>query len=167
MAVQIQLRRGIASLWTSANPTLAQGEFGYELDTGYFKVGNGINDWNTLSYAKTVSISSATNNIAGGTAGQIPYQTGPDATSFYGPGTPGQLLVSSGTSAPVYTNTSSIHVGIANLATNLIGGAAYGLPYQSTASTTAFLPIGPAGQVLQVNTAGNSLVYGDIDGGTY
>lgn len=51
MAIQIQLRRGTASEWTSANPILAQGEFGYESDTTKFKVGNGTASWSLLSYA--------------------------------------------------------------------------------------------------------------------
>lgn len=50
MAVQIQLRRGSAANWSSTNPILAQGELGYELDTGKFKIGNGVNAWNTLGY---------------------------------------------------------------------------------------------------------------------
>ena len=33
MATKIQLRRDAAADWTSANPTLAAGEFGYESDT--------------------------------------------------------------------------------------------------------------------------------------
>lgn len=51
MAIQIQLRRGTAAQWTSANPILAQGEFGYESDTTKFKVGNGTASWTALSYA--------------------------------------------------------------------------------------------------------------------
>lgn len=51
MAIQIQLRRGTASEWSSANPILAQGEFGYESDTSKFKVGDGSASWSTLSYA--------------------------------------------------------------------------------------------------------------------
>lgn len=51
MAVQIQLRRGTASEWTSANPILSQGEFGYESDTTKFKVGNGTASWTELGYA--------------------------------------------------------------------------------------------------------------------
>ena len=112
------------------------------------------------------SITTAT-NLSAGTAGQIVYQSAPGVTAYAGPGTAGQLLVSAGTSAPVYTNTSSIHVGIANLASNLIGGASYSIPYQSVGNVTAFLALGSAGQVLQVNTAGNALIYGDIDGGIY
>lgn len=51
MAVLIQLRRGSASDWTTHNPTLEEGEFGVELDTGKFKVGNGVDDWNALPYS--------------------------------------------------------------------------------------------------------------------
>jgi hypothetical protein len=50
MAVQIQLRRGTAAQWTSANPTLAEGEMGVETDTDLFKIGNGSTAWNSLVY---------------------------------------------------------------------------------------------------------------------
>lgn len=60
MAVQIQLRRGTASEWTSANPILAQGEFGYESDTSKFKVGNGTASWSALSYAVGGGLDEAT-----------------------------------------------------------------------------------------------------------
>ena len=46
----IQLRRDAASSWTAVNPILTQGEFGYETDTSKFKIGNGVDDWNTLGY---------------------------------------------------------------------------------------------------------------------
>lgn len=51
MATQIQLRRGTASAWTSANPTLAEGEAGYETDTRKVKIGDGSTVWNSLPYA--------------------------------------------------------------------------------------------------------------------
>ncbi len=50
MAIQIQARRDTAANWTSANPTLAQGEFGYETDTGQMKIGDGSTAWTSLSY---------------------------------------------------------------------------------------------------------------------
>lgn len=50
MTTQIQLRRDTAANWTSNNPTLAEGELGFELDTNKFKIGNGTDNWNTLSY---------------------------------------------------------------------------------------------------------------------
>ena len=50
MADQIQLRRDTAANWTSANPTLASGEFGLETDTDQFKVGDGTTAWASLGY---------------------------------------------------------------------------------------------------------------------
>ncbi len=54
MATKVQLRRGNASVWTSANPILGAGEIGLELDTGKFKVGNGTDNWTTLPYNASV-----------------------------------------------------------------------------------------------------------------
>ena len=51
MATQIQLRRDTASNWTSNNPTLAAGEFGWESDTNKFKIGTGSSNWQSLGYA--------------------------------------------------------------------------------------------------------------------
>jgi hypothetical protein len=50
MAQQIQIRRDTSTNWTSTNPILAQGELGLELNTGKFKVGNGVDNWNSLPY---------------------------------------------------------------------------------------------------------------------
>lgn len=41
-------------------------------------------------------------NLAGGTAGKIPYQTAPDTTAFTAAGTAGQILTSNGTGAPTW-----------------------------------------------------------------
>ena len=99
----------------------------------------------------TVGYSVTATNIAAGTAGQLTYQSAPGVTGFAGPGTAGQLLMSSGTSAPVYINTSSISVGYsayANTATNLAVGSIGSLPYQSGAGVTAMLTLSTAGYVL-------------------
>jgi hypothetical protein len=48
--IQFQLRRGTAALWTSNNPVLAQGEFGYETDSGLMKLGTGLTGWRGLPY---------------------------------------------------------------------------------------------------------------------
>ena len=49
---RIRLRRANLSQWSGANPTLALGEAGYELDTKRLKVGDGINSWNSLDYLR-------------------------------------------------------------------------------------------------------------------
>lgn len=65
VVTQIQIRRGTAAQWTSANPVLASGEFGYETDTGKAKIGNGVTAWNSLAY----SITGTDGDITGVTAG--------------------------------------------------------------------------------------------------
>ena len=50
MATKIQVRRDTAANWTSADPTLSDGEMGYETDTGYMKVGDGSTAWSSLAY---------------------------------------------------------------------------------------------------------------------
>jgi hypothetical protein len=54
--VRIQVRRGTASQWTSANPTLAAGELGVESDTNLFKFGNGSTTWTALAYANNSDV---------------------------------------------------------------------------------------------------------------
>jgi hypothetical protein len=114
--------------------------------------------------------SSKADNIAGGTAGQLVYQSAIDTTGFVGPGTAGQILVSGGTSIPVYTSTGSIYVGnaaVANIlnagntstqqvgyAANVLAGSAGQIAYQSAANTTAFVSSGTTGQFLQATTNG-------------
>jgi hypothetical protein len=73
MAVRIQFRRGTAAQWTSYNPVLFIGEFGYETDTRLFKVGDGVTNWNGLSYsASTItSITAGTGLTGGGTTGDL------------------------------------------------------------------------------------------------
>ena len=46
----MQQRRGTAAEWTAENPILATGEFGFETNTGKFKVGNGSSNWAALEY---------------------------------------------------------------------------------------------------------------------
>ena len=43
-------RRDTASNWTSNNPTLLDGELGYETDTKKFKIGDGSTAWQSLDY---------------------------------------------------------------------------------------------------------------------
>jgi hypothetical protein len=51
MSIRIQIRRGLASEWTSANPTLLVAELALETDTRKFKIGDGVTAWTSLPYA--------------------------------------------------------------------------------------------------------------------
>jgi len=61
----------------------------------------------TIAY-NVVSLGTATSstNIAGGSAGEVVYQSGSGATSFTAVGTTGQVLTSNGTSAPTWSTLS-------------------------------------------------------------
>jgi hypothetical protein len=63
MAVKLQLRRGNAAQWTAANPLLAEGEMAVELDTGKFKVGDGINRWNQIDYTTNFGNQDVQNSV--------------------------------------------------------------------------------------------------------
>lgn len=55
MAIQIQVRHDTDTNWSSANPTLLAGEFGFETDTNRLKVGDGVTAWNSLPYGPSVN----------------------------------------------------------------------------------------------------------------
>jgi hypothetical protein len=59
MANKIQVRRDTAANWTSTNPTLSQGEIGFETDTYKIKIGNGSSAWAALAYFSAAGLSAA------------------------------------------------------------------------------------------------------------
>ena len=48
--VQIIHRRDLAADWTADDTVLAEGEIGYETDTGWHKIGDGVTAWTSLIY---------------------------------------------------------------------------------------------------------------------
>lgn len=50
VGTRVQARRATAAQWASANPTLLNGEIGFEYDSGKLKIGNGSTAWNSLGY---------------------------------------------------------------------------------------------------------------------
>jgi hypothetical protein len=84
MAVTIQIRRGTSAQWQAANTVLAEGELGYETDTGFIKVGDGVTAWNSVSSylieGSTSDISVSTNPASG--AGSLTYDSGSQTFTF-------------------------------------------------------------------------------------
>jgi hypothetical protein len=69
----IQIRKGTASAWTSANPVLASGEPGYDLTNKIFKIGDGVSNWAGLA-----SINLTSSNITDfgtATSGLLPVKS--------------------------------------------------------------------------------------------
>jgi hypothetical protein len=85
-------------------------------------------------------------NLAGGTIGVVPYQSGVGLTSFTSVGTSGQILTSTGEGTPIWANPPAI-----TTASNIAGGAAGEVVYQTGVSTTGFTAVGSANQLLQSN----------------
>ena len=121
---------------------LATGELAVNVYNGklYYK------NSNTGLVSILADASSATGNLPGGATGSVVYQSAVGVTAYLPIGTSTFILTSSGTN-PVYTNPSSITVGTATsatTATNIAGGAADRIVYQSGAGATTFA-IAPTG----------------------
>ena len=103
-----------------------------------------------------------TNATATPTAGAVAYGTG-SAYAFTSVGSSNEVLLSGGAGSPTWSAQSALSVGTA---TNLAGGIASQIPYQTGAGATSFIANGTAGQVLL--SAGTSApAWGGIDGGTF
>lgn len=116
----------------------------------------GMNAGGTAQGWQTPSGSSVANALAGGVLGSVPYQSAPSTTAMLAPNTSTnqQVLAQTGTgtigAAPAWVGAPAINA--ANMtgfptfnqnttgsAAKLSGGAVGSIPYQSAASTTAFL----------------------------
>jgi hypothetical protein len=75
MSSIIQIKRGTATAWTSANPTLNAGEIGFESDTKKMKVGDGSTAWTSLAYTTTdgdiSGVTAGTGLSGGGNSGAV------------------------------------------------------------------------------------------------
>ena len=75
MSSIIQVKRGTAAAWTSANPTLTAGEIGFESDTKKMKVGDGSTAWTSLTYTATdgdvSGVTAGTGLSGGGSSGAV------------------------------------------------------------------------------------------------
>lgn len=168
MAVRIQFRRGTSSAWTSANPTLATGEFGYETDTGKFKIGDNTTAWASLPYAASglTGVTAGTGLTGGGTTGTVTVSldttaviqptivdakgdlivaTAADAVARLASGTANQRLVVDTSTATGLKWVSDTQQTVIDAKGDLVVG--------TTADTVGRLPVGTNGYVLTADSA--------------
>jgi hypothetical protein len=128
--IQLYYSGTASNIPTSGN--LAFGELAINITDGrlFFKNSSNV-------VVKIADAAAATGSVVGGAAGALVYQSAPSTSAFVNIGTNGFVLTSNGT-VPVYTNPASITVGSATAATNLAGGAANRVAYQTGAGTTDF-----------------------------
>ena len=156
MAVQIQIRRDTAADWTSANPILAQGELGLEIDTARFKIGDGVLAWNSLLYANQVfsgpgaiSANSSTaaltvTQIGSGPALLVEDSASPDSTPF--------VVTADGTT--LVGNTATVNTPAGNAALQVTTSQSI---TRFSATSGAALDLGKSSS----NTVGVNAVVGD------
>ena len=149
----------------SITGTNASGTWGISITGNSATVTNGL--YSTGSYSNptwltsilgsivsgAVATATTATNVAGGAAGSLVYQSGASTTTTLALGITNYVLTA-GASAPQYVAQSTLSVGsatTATTATNLAGGGAGYIPYQSGAGATSFLASGTTGQVLTSN----------------
>lgn len=121
MARKFQIRRDTTSNWSTANPTLAQGEIGWDRTLGYFKIGDGSTAWNSLPYFHGSALAAlnafnSTQTTRLGLLGTfapaegrltVEGASGPEALAA---GTSGQLLQSAGAASPAWKTVGAHYV---------------------------------------------------------
>lgn len=133
--------------------------------TGLTTSGGPITSSGTITLAGTLAVANGGTGLATYATGDIVYASGATTISKLALGTTNYVLTA-GASAPQYVAQSTLSVGSATTATNLAGGAASQIPYQTGAGATSFLANGTAGQVLTSAGAGTP-VWSGLDGGTF
>lgn len=129
----IQIRRGTASSWTSNNPTLSAGEWGYETDTGRLKIGDGLTSWTTLPYS--VIPPNATNLVTNSGIG----------ATFGSNGLPVTISVTGITSSQVTDFNSAVSGIVTSISisteeimdivgTGIVGASGIGIDYQDSSN---------------------------------
>lgn len=99
-----------------------------------------------LSIGGNAATATTATNIAGGTVNAIPYQNAAGSSTFLAAGTVGYILQTNSTSSPpAWIDPNGLTVGYA---TNISGGVAGAVPYQSAVGTTGFSAAGTTSQVL-------------------
>lgn len=149
----------------STTGTGASGTWGISISGNAATVTNGL--YSTGSYSNptwltsisgsivsgAVATATTATNVTGGAAGSLVYQTAVATTSTLALGTTNYVLTA-GASAPQYVDQSTLSVGsatTATTATNLAGGGAGYVPYQSGSGATSFVAAGTIGYVLTSN----------------
>lgn len=105
--------------------------------------------------ATATSATSATTaiNIAGGSAGTIPYQSAAGTTALLAAGTSGQILQSNGAAAPSWVSLSNVDAGTVD-GKSFGEFTAGGIIYASSSTSAVSIAAGTAGQVLISNGSG-------------
>ena len=167
----ISITNSTASTSTTTGALTVTGGAGIQ---GNVNIGGNV----TVGGSITGAITTAS-HLAGGTVGQVPYQTAVGRTGFVGPGTLGNLFVSGGAAAPAYlaTGVSGTILTSAGSGSNPTWNNTLTLDGITEATSTATGALQVRGGVginrsvwigQRLNVAGDSVITGNefVNGGT-
>lgn len=174
MSVTIQVRRDTAANWTSANPTLHQGEIGFETDTNKAKVGDGATAWASLAYfggsggagtVTTVSVATA-NGFAGSVANPTTTPAITVSTSVTGLLKGNGTAISAAGAADIPQLADYAPTGLtgATTASRYVGGTVSGSPGSGTFVTGDFV-IDQTGKIWICTAGGSPGTWAQVSGG--
>lgn len=164
MTSRLQNRRDTAANWTTNNPTLAQGEIGYETDTGKLKIGTGSANWTSLGYTQNGTVTSivAGTGLTGGTitsTGTVAIATSQSDLVIKGFEEDVNVVASAA------TGTINLEVGTASVwyyTTNATANHTLNIRYSSGVSLNTALAVGDAITVVWMNTNGATAYYPNV-----
>lgn len=130
--------------------TLRDGKVG---DTGDETIA-GVKTFSSTIVGNVSGNAGSATNLAGGSAGTLPYQTGSGATAQLAAGTSGFVLRCNGAAAPSWTAQSAIDAGSVDGKSFGTFGAAGGILYATSTSDASATVAGTSGQVLLSGGAG-------------
>jgi len=168
MARKFQMRRDTAANWTSADPTLAVGEPGFETDTGYVKIGDGATAWTSLAYWRGGGGAAALSGITPA-ADKAPYYTGASTSAMYDTSSYMRGLMASANEATLKAAINA-EAGVDFQAADPELAAIAGLTLSQgdllfrNSSALINLGIGSAEQVLQVNSGATAPEWANRNG---
>ena len=130
---RLQFRRDTVVRWTSINPILADGEPGYEIDTGKWKIGDGFTDWNSLGYMAEDGLQGPVGPVGpAGAASTVQGPAGPKGADSTVPGPATTITIGTVTAGTIPADAAASMSGTSpNQVLNLV------LPKGDTGSTGA------------------------------